>query len=80
MGLKCLGFGEQEGKCKESTYPGSSYWCENCDNARMAHITRQLTDMVNLFGISSTDCAACGEGWPVSDKCNDPKHCRKAKP
>jgi len=41
--IKCIGFGNYEGKCQNP--PGSSHsklWCQRCDDIRRGHITKQL--------------------------------------
>ena len=39
----CIGFGEFEGKCKETAgTPWTKLWCLRCDELRRAHITKRL--------------------------------------
>jgi len=37
--MKCIGFGQYEGKCEYLTgkHP---WWCERCDKLRQEHITK----------------------------------------
>lgn len=46
----CLGFGSLEGKCSRPVAATidtarSKYWCEECDVARIAHISRAMTEL-----------------------------------
>ena len=39
----CIGFGETEGKCgKVFEVVRGAWWCSECDDARVDHITAQL--------------------------------------
>lgn len=49
--MKCIGFGEYEGKCPNQAggkmRPLSKYWCDRCEILRRKHITSQLKGLVN---------------------------------
>lgn len=44
--MKCIGFGQFEGQCKnEAGTPWTPYWCDRCDEIRRSRITKQLEVM-----------------------------------
>ncbi len=44
--MKCIGFGEYEGKCENKAgTKWSPYWCERCNKLRIEHIDKQLTNI-----------------------------------
>lgn len=46
----CIGFGEFEGKCGNKIGGHDSpYWCKRCDDLRIAHISKQLKEMMDSF-------------------------------
>ena len=46
--MKCVGFGEKEGKCNNKAgTKWSPYWCEECNQKRLEHIEKQLGDYIN---------------------------------
>ncbi len=46
----CIGFGEQEGRCQNiAGTPWTPLWCGPCDEARRAHISRQLENIAASF-------------------------------
>lgn len=47
---RCIGFGDKEGKCREPVDTATSKcWCRECEQARRAHITKQLEDIQKGF-------------------------------
>jgi hypothetical protein len=50
----CIGFGEQERVCTNSAGPGNPIWCDACDKARKAHITKQMEGILTEFDRSPT--------------------------
>lgn len=39
----CIGFGKREGRClNDAGSTHSQLWCQECDDARRAHITKQM--------------------------------------
>jgi hypothetical protein len=52
----CLGFGDTEGTCENP--PGSRlspFWCQTCDDKRVAYIGRQLDKIQNWFETGEYD-------------------------
>ncbi len=50
MSARCLGFGENEGKCEnEAGSTHSPYWCQECDEKRRAHISAQMEAIMARF-------------------------------
>lgn len=48
--MKCLGFGEYEGKCKNLAGSShSKYWCERCDKIRLDTLNKQFADIDKQF-------------------------------
>lgn len=44
--MRCLGFGEFEGKCQnEAGTSASPFWCPRCDGLRRDHISKQLDEI-----------------------------------
>jgi hypothetical protein len=58
-GHRCVGFGAREGICRErALHPtpeeaggpvGRPYWCDECEAARVRHISERLDAMVKGF-------------------------------
>lgn len=47
---RCIGYGEFEGKCKNSPgTPWTPYWCDRCDKIRRETITKSLEDIAASF-------------------------------
>lgn len=45
--MKCIGFGPTEGHCpNKAGTKRSKYWCEDCEKARLAHITAALEGLL----------------------------------
>lgn len=60
---RCLGFGEREDVCdNEAGSTHSHLWCQECDDARRAHITAQMEK------ISASDGAANNGPTAVSPR------------
>ena len=49
--MKCIGFGKREGKCGKpvSIKYQSNYWCDECEELRRKHITKQMEDILASF-------------------------------
>ena len=50
--MKCLGYGETEGKCKNQavkTKTNGGFWCKKCNQARLAAIDKQFAAMMERF-------------------------------
>lgn len=45
---RCVGFGDQAGKCKNEPLPGR-YWCRSCDKRRIDHIDSQFKGLAKQF-------------------------------
>lgn len=51
--MKCLGYGEKEGKCKnEAGTPWSPHWCPECDKIRRETIAKQMEEIKKHAKIS----------------------------
>lgn len=49
-GRRCIGFAEREGLCEnEAGTPWTPLWCTECDEARRAHLQRQLEELSDRF-------------------------------
>ncbi len=46
--MKCIGFGIKERRCKSSSNEKhqSKYWCDECEENRRKHITKQLEGLL----------------------------------
>ena len=52
---RCIGFGEFEGKCaNEAGTKWTPYWCERCDQLRMAHISKSLEEIDASFSAAES--------------------------
>ena len=48
--MKCIGFGEFEGKClNEAGTKWSPYWCERCNALRFEHIDKRFAKLGKRF-------------------------------
>jgi hypothetical protein len=48
---KCIGYGEFEGKCdNDAGSTHSEYWCQRCDDIRLATIDASLEGMIERLG------------------------------
>lgn len=46
----CIGFGKREGRClNDAGSTHSQIWCQECDDARRAHITAQLDKLSKFY-------------------------------
>lgn len=53
--MKCIGYGEHEGKCSNKAgTKWSKYWCERCNHIRLDTISAQMQ--------------AIGDNWPQPTK------------
>ena len=49
-GRLCVGFGRREGRClNDAGSAHSQLWCQECDDARLAHITAQMNKISARF-------------------------------
>ena len=46
----CIGFGKREGRClNDAGSTHSQLWCQECDDARRAYITKQMDKISESF-------------------------------
>lgn len=51
--MRCIGYGETEGKCKNQGLKNKTNcgaWCESCNKIRLEAIDKQFADMMDRFG------------------------------
>lgn len=50
--MKCIGFGEYEGKCtNEVDEKINPYWCPRCNKLRIEHIDKQFDEIRKRFNV-----------------------------
>ena len=54
--MKCIGFGEFEGKCTNEAgneYSQKSLWCSRCNKLRIEHISKQFEEIKKKMSLNT---------------------------